>query len=124
MYFKFNEEKPLYLQIEEQLTDAIFTEVFVEGQQVPSTTEISQQFHLNPATVLKGMNRLVEADLLEKRRGLGMFVKQGAHAKIVQQRRENFYQEYIVSLIQEAKKLNLGIDEINELIRRGMQANE
>lgn len=124
MYFKFNEEKPLYLQIEEQLTDAIFTQVFVEGQQVPSTTEISQQFHLNPATVLKGMNRLVEADLLEKRRGLGMFVKQGAHQKIVQQRRENFYQEYIVSLIQEAKKLNLEIDEINELIRRGMKADE
>ena len=69
MHFKFTGGEPIYIQIASQLEEAIFTGVFSEGEQIPSTTEISRDFHINPATVLKGMNILVEAGLIEKRRG-------------------------------------------------------
>lgn len=69
-----NSQEPLYLQVARQLEDAIFLKGFDEGEQVPSTTEISKQFHINPATVLKGMNILVSEEIIEKHRGLGMFV--------------------------------------------------
>ncbi len=67
MHFKFTGGEPIYIQIASQLEEAIFTGVFSEGEQIPSTTEISRDFHINPATVLKGMNILVEAGLIEKR---------------------------------------------------------
>lgn len=66
MQFNFNSTEPIYLQVADQIEEAIFTETFVEGEQIPSTTEISKEFHINPATVLKGMNILVDAQLIEK----------------------------------------------------------
>lgn len=81
MQFNFDESSPLYQQLADQLEEMIFSGGFDEGSQVPSTTQLSQQLHINPATVLKGMNILVDKDLLEKRRGLGMFVKKRSAAK-------------------------------------------
>lgn len=54
MRFNFNSTEPLYLQVENQIEEAIFMQVFRENEQIPSTTEISQNFHINPATILKG----------------------------------------------------------------------
>ena len=59
LHFNFNSTEPIYLQVANQLEEAIFTKAFLDGTQVPSTTEISKEFHINPATVLKGMNILV-----------------------------------------------------------------
>ena len=59
MNFDFNDSTPLYQQIADQLEEMIFSGGFDEGSQVPSTTQLSQQLHINPATVLKGMNILV-----------------------------------------------------------------
>ena len=67
MQFNFDESSPLYQQLADQLEEMIFSGGFDEGSQVPSTTQLSQQLHINPATVLKGMNILVDKDLLEKR---------------------------------------------------------
>ena len=66
-------EKPIFMQIAGQLEDSIFTGVFQEEQQIPSTNEISVLFNINPHTVLKGMNMLVDEDIIYKKRGLGMF---------------------------------------------------
>ena len=74
----FQEDRPIFLQIAEMLEDAILTGAFPEGEQVPSTTEISVRYQINPATALKGVNQLVEAGILHKRRGVGMFVSTGA----------------------------------------------
>ena len=67
----FQEDRPIFLQIAEMLEDAILTGAFPEGEQVPSTTEISVRYQINPATALKGVNQLVEAGILHKRRGVG-----------------------------------------------------
>ncbi len=119
MQFEFDQSAPLYQQIADQLAEMIFTGVFEEGEQVPSTTQLSQELHINPATVLKGMNQLVDLQLLEKRRGRGMFVKAGAHQRLVAQRKEAFYQEYVASLVAEAKKLGIEEAHLLELIKRG-----
>ncbi|CAI2581811.1 hypothetical protein AKUG0406_05110 [Apilactobacillus kunkeei] len=119
MQFDFNSPEPIFIQVATQLEDAIFTGAFQEGAQVPSTTEISKQFKINPATVLKGMNMLVNNNLLEKRRGRGTFVKQGAQEIIIKQRQEHFYNDYILNLINESKKLHLSEDDILTLVKRG-----
>lgn len=121
MQFHFDESAPLYQQIAEQLEEMIFSQVFDEGSQVPSTTQLSQQLHINPATVLKGMNILVDKDLLEKRRGLGMFVKDGAQQKIMEQRKESFYSDYVKALLVEAHKLGITKQHLLDLIERGEQ---
>lgn len=119
MVFKFTDDKPLYIQIAEQLKDAIFTGTFEEETQIPSTTELSVSLQINPATVLKGMNILVSENVIYKKRGLGMFVSTGATEKIRKKRQESFYEDFISPLVSEAQKLGLNKDEINSLIERG-----
>ncbi|WP_288552427.1 GntR family transcriptional regulator [uncultured Ligilactobacillus sp.] len=119
MHFKFTGGEPIYIQIASQLEEAIFTGVFSEGEQIPSTTEISRDFHINPATVLKGMNILVEAGLIEKRRGIGMFVANGSQTKLTGVRREQFYKNYVESMISEAKKLGISKGVLQKMIEKG-----
>lgn len=119
MQFHFNESTPLYQQIASQLEEMIFTGGFDEGSQVPSTTQLSQQLHINPATVLKGMNILVGAGLIEKHRGRGMFVRTGARQKIMEERKESFYKDYVKTLLVEAHKLGINKQHLVELIERG-----
>lgn len=119
MQFHFNESTPLYQQIASQLEEMIFTGGFDEGSQVPSTTQLSQQLHINPAKVLKGMNILVDAGLIEKHRGRGMFVRTGARQKIMEERKESFYKDYVKTLLVEAHKLGINKQHLVELIERG-----
>ncbi|MEY8442443.1 GntR family transcriptional regulator [Lactobacillaceae bacterium 24-114] len=121
MQFHFDESAPLYQQIANQLEEMIFTGGFDEGEQIPSTNQLSQQLHINPATVLKGMNVLVNEGLIEKRRGRGMFVREGSQEKIMEQRKESFYNDYIRSLLIEARKLGINQQHLLELIERGEQ---
>ena len=119
MQLDFESEKPIYLQIAEQIEDAIFTGAFKEETQIPSTTEISVNFKINPATVLKGMNILVDDGMIYKKRGVGMFVSSGACESIKTKRQEQFYENYIKSLVEEASKLGLSKNDIFKLIERG-----
>lgn len=114
-----NSEKPIFMQIAEQLEDAIFTGIYPEESKVPSTNEIAALFNINPHTVLKGMNLLVDEAIIYKKRGLGMFVKEGAVKTIRQKRQCQFYDQYIASLLIEAKKLGLSKDQIIAFIERG-----
>ena len=119
MQFSFNGEKPIYLQIAQQLEDAIFTGVYKAETQIPSTTELSVALQINPATVLKGMNILVEDGLIYKKRGLGMFVSNDAVRIISSKRQKGFFENYIIPLVGEAGKLGLDESQLKELIERG-----
>lgn len=119
MLFRFDGDKPIYLQIAEQLEDAVFTGVYPEETQVPSTTEISAAEKINPATVLKGVNILVEHNILYKQRGIGMFVCHGARERIRQKRQAEFVHQFIRPLISEGEKLGLSAEEICNLIQKG-----
>ncbi|WEV56977.1 GntR family transcriptional regulator [Ligilactobacillus acidipiscis] len=121
MQFNFDSSEPLYLQVAEQIENAIFLGSFATGEQIPSTTEISRDFQINPATVLKGMNILVADGLIQKKRGRGMFVLEDAQEKIRTKRKNEFFQDYILNMIVEAKNLGLDENAIISLVERGFK---
>jgi DNA-binding transcriptional regulator YhcF (GntR family) len=117
--FDFNSEKPIYLQLAEGLEDAILSGAYKEEVQIPSTTEISVSYKINPATALKGINRLVDDGIVYKKRGLGMFVTTGATEKILDKRKVTFFETYITSLVSEARKLSISKEDILKMLERG-----
>ena len=119
MKLNFDEEKPVFLQIAEGMEDAILTGVFQEESQIPSTTELSVTYKINPATALKGINLLVDAGIVYKKRGVGMFVAEGAVRKLRQKRKDQFYENFVSRLVEEAKKLEITDMEIISMIERG-----
>ncbi|KAB7787642.1 GntR family transcriptional regulator [Bifidobacterium cebidarum] len=118
MRFDDSSGEPLFRQVADQLNEAIVLGLYKEGDQVPSTTEISTTYRINPATVLKGMNLLVERGLLEKRRGLGMFVAPGAVNRARNAKREEFLSSQLPQFIAEAQRLGFGLKELTELIEK------
>ena len=87
-----NEHTSIYLQIAKMLEDGILRGIYPEGCQVPSTNELARTLCINPATGAKGLNLLVEEGILYKRRGLGMFVSEGAAERIRAKRRQAMLQ--------------------------------
>lgn len=119
MKLELDQEKPIFLQIAENIEDGILTNGFPENSQIPSITEFSVNYKINPATALKGINLLVDEKILFKKRGVGMFVAEGAVQKLRQKRQNQFYNNYIKKLIEEAKRLDISSDEIIIMIERG-----
>ena len=116
MHIDTNTDKPIFIQIAEQLEDAIFLGTFPEETKIPSTNEISALLNINPHTVLKGMNMLVDEEILYKKRGLGMYVKEGAVNKIGTKRQGQFFDQYIATLVAAASKLKMTKEEVIQLI--------
>ncbi|MCL2425388.1 MAG: GntR family transcriptional regulator [Oscillospiraceae bacterium] len=117
----FDSQKPIFQSISEWLKDAILASIYKEEEQVPSITEISMQYNINPATALKGVNQLVDSGLIYKKRGLGMFVSTGARDTLLHQRQEQFYGDYVEPLVSEAKNLQISADNLKEMIERGYE---
>ncbi|EGO5037921.1 MULTISPECIES: GntR family transcriptional regulator [Enterococcus] len=122
MEFNFSGEKPLFQQVADQIAEGIFNGAYLEGEQIPSTTEISKSYQINSATVLKGMNLLVERQLIEKKRGIGMFVLPGAQERVRSARKEEFLNKEVLEVVAEAKKLGITAEQLKQLIERGYDA--
>lgn len=112
-------DKPIFIQIKDGIEDAVLQGIYKEGKQIPSITELALRYQINPATALKGINILVENNIVYKKRGIGMFVCDGAVERLLEDRRNAFYDKYITSLVSEAKRLGLSSDNIKEMIERG-----
>lgn len=112
-------QRPLFIQIAEKLEDAILAGAYQEETQIPSTTEISYRYTINPATALKGINILVDEGVVYKKRGVGMFVKTGAVEKLKVKRKEQFFANFVLKLTTEAKKLAISLPEAIAMIERG-----
>ena len=111
MKLELNDHEPIFIQISKAIEDEILCYSIKEGMQVPSTTELSKFYKINPATVLKGVNILVDKEILFKKRGIGMFVSKGAKEII-----KNFKEVYLKDLISEAKKLGITKEELLDMI--------
>lgn len=111
------QEKSIYLQISEMIENDILRDIIQEEERVPSTNELARLYTINPATAAKGINILVESGVLYKKRGIGMFVAAGAKEKIMKQRKEEFYDNYIKTLIAEADSLGISKEELIAMIR-------
>ncbi len=114
---ELSDSKRIYKQVVELIERDILSGILQVDDQTPSTNEFAKIYRINPATALKGLNILVDEGILYKRRGMGMFVAEGAREKIVQNRREEFYQTLLPELITEAKRLELSIDQLIEKIK-------
>ena len=101
------DQKPIYMQIQEGLENAILTGTYAEETQIPSTTELSQAFQINPATAGKGVNTLVDEGFCYKKRGIGIFVKEGARDMLKKKRQAAFKKDYLLPLIKEARQLDI-----------------
>ena len=120
LQFDNSSEKPIFIQFAEMLENNILKGIFEEESQIPSTTEVAVKFKINPATANRGVNMLVEDGIIYKKRGVGMFVSKGAREKILNKRKNIFYESYILPLIEESKNLNITKSEIIIMIERGI----
>ncbi|GLO64701.1 GntR family transcriptional regulator [Oceanobacillus sp. E9] len=115
---QLDSDKPIFIQVREMIEDQIVNDQLKEGDQAPSTNQLVQFYKINHATVSKGINQLVEEDILFKKRGVGMFVMEGAKKKLIQKRKESFMDNYVIGLVQEAEKLKVSEQEIFDLIKQ------
>jgi DNA-binding transcriptional regulator YhcF (GntR family) len=111
-------QKPIFIQLAETVEDNILKGIYPEETQVPSTTETSVTLKVNPATVNRGMNLLVDAGILYKKRGLGMFVCPGAREKILVRRKQAFFEDYLLPLLEEAGNLGLSREDVIGMLSR------
>ncbi len=118
---RLTQEKSIYIQIREMLENDILRDILLEEERVPSTNELARAYAINPATAAKGINLLVDEGILYKKRGIGMFVKTGAKLVIREKRKQNFYEDYIKSLLLEAQSLGITEEELIAMIERGVQ---
>ncbi|HBH3481616.1 GntR family transcriptional regulator [Clostridioides difficile] len=116
MKLVLNNEEPIFIQIARAIEDEILSNGIKEEEQVPSTTELSKLYKINPATVLKGINILVDKNILYKKRGIGMFVSDGAKTIIKEARKKNFKHNFVKNLLQEANKLEINREELVDII--------
>src|SRR5580698_5705256 len=117
-----DEGTPLFVQVADRLAGEIADGGLAEGERVPSTNELAAFYRINPATAAKGINVLADDGLLEKRRGIGMFVAIGARQRLLAARRHSFVQRYVVPLAAEASRLGIDPDELVALIRESSHA--
>jgi GntR family transcriptional regulator len=117
-----DEGTPIFAQVAERLAEEIADGTLAEGERVPSTNELAAYYRINPATAAKGINVLAGDGLLEKRRGIGMFVAAGARQQLLGERRRRFAERYVDPLVAEASRLGIGTDELVALIRKSSHA--
>ena len=111
-----DEGRPLFVQIAEMIENSIIDGTYADEAQVPSTNELAAFHRINPATAGKGLAKLVADGILYKRRGIGMFVTNGASDALRFHRREDFAKQYIEPLITEANKLGMTVDELKTML--------
>jgi DNA-binding transcriptional regulator YhcF (GntR family) len=108
---------PLFAQVAERLAGEITDGGLAEGERVPSSNELATFYRINPATAAKGINVLADDGLLEKQRGIGMFVATGARQRLLARRRAEFTERYVQPLLTEATRLGMDTDELIAMIK-------
>ncbi|AOS65055.1 GntR family transcriptional regulator [Actinoalloteichus hymeniacidonis] len=113
----FDDRSPIYQQIAERIKNDILSGELAEDAQVMSTNQYAAFYRINPATAAKGFHQLIEEGVLYKRRGIGMFVSQGAAKALRGQRRQRFFEEVVDAMIAEARIIGISLDEVVQRIQ-------
>ncbi len=113
----FDDHSPIYRQIAEQIKRDILHGVLAEEEQVMSTNQYAAFYRINPATAAKAFQGLVDEGLLYKKRGIGMFVHEGAREALVSQHRERFFIEVLAPVVDEARTIGIPMTEIVARLR-------
>ena len=113
---KWNEDQPIYRQLRDRVVTMILDGVLTDGDALPSVRTVAAEYRLNPLTVLKGYQELVDEGLVEKKRGRGMFVNEGAQSKLLQDERARFVEKEWPMVLARIKRLGLDTD---ALLKKG-----
>jgi GntR family transcriptional regulator len=108
----WNDSQPIYWQLKERTVAMILDGTLGEGEALPSVRTVASEFQLNPITVSKSYQALVDEGLVEKRRGLGMFVLEGARKKLIVSERDKFLNEEWPSTLNRISQLGLTVEEL------------
>jgi len=109
---EWNDSQPIYRQLRDRVVAMILDGVLKEGDPLPSVRTVAADYRLNPLTVLKGYQELVDEDLVEKRRGLGMYVKEGARQQLLKGERQKFLAEEWPRIVETIQRLGLKAEEL------------
>ncbi len=120
--YQFNDKDPIYIQIKRRIEDQIVNNQLAEHEQIPSTTEMVNYYQVNHITVSKGVNLLVDEGIVYKKRGIGMFVAEGAREKLMKRRKGEFIARYIKPMLKEADKLNINSAELKQMIKQAKES--
>lgn len=112
MQINWNDKEPIYLQLRDRLLELILDQVLQEGDPLPSVRQIASEQRINPITVSKAFQMMVDAELVEKRRGLGMYVVTGARAKLESNERQKFLQVEWPAIVEKIARLGLELDQL------------
>ena len=110
------ENIPIFARIAEGIKDHILMGDLKEGDQLPSTTQISNEYDINIATVNKGINVLVSEGVVFKKRGIGMFVAEGAVKKLKAERRKTFKETFLRTFLDEADRIGYTNEELQKMV--------
>lgn len=121
MTIEFKTDTPIYIQISEMIRKAILAGDIQEEEPIPSVRQISVEQNLNPQTVLNATQVLLNENLIEKRRGLGMYVQKGAREKLQHQERKSFQEEEIPDIVKRARLLGYSESELVEIVENAYQ---
>jgi GntR family transcriptional regulator len=112
---KWNEDQPIYRQLRDRVVAMILEEVLVEGDALPSVRNVAAEYRLNPLTVLKGYQELVDEGLVEKKRGRGMFVNEGALVMLLKAERGRFLEKEWPEVVATIQRLHLDAADLLKL---------
>ncbi len=121
MHNDWHNNTPIYRQLKDRLIVMLLDGLLTPGDAVPSVRQIAAEFQLNPITVLRAYQELVDEGLVEKRRGLGMYVLEGAREKLLHSERERFIREDWPAMIARIKRLGLSAEKLLGEIQSGEQ---
>lgn len=116
MTVEWNDKQPIYRQLRDLVAERIMDGTFPEGEAVPSVRQVAADYQINHLTVGKAYQELVDAGLLEKRRGLGMFVREGACNALTNDEKQQFIDEEIPAFLDRARILGIQTQEVVELL--------
>lgn len=109
---QWNETQPIFLQIRQRLIDMILNGHVPEGEALPSVRQAATELEVNPLTVTKAFQSLVDLGVVEKKRGLGMYVTQGAREQLLAHERENFLKQEWPRVKKQIEALGLDIKDL------------
>ena len=112
MDFQWTDDQPIYRQLRDRVVAMILDGTLAEGDSLPSVRNVAAEHQLNPLTVLKGYQELVDEGLVEKRRGLGMFVREGATGRLMSDERAKFLKDEWPRVAETIQRLGLTVDEL------------
>jgi GntR family transcriptional regulator len=124
MDLEWSDGQPIYRQLRDHVVAMILDGVLKEGDSLPSVRNVATEYRVNPLTVLKAYQELVEEELVEKRRGLGMFVKSGARSLLLKGERQKFLSEQWPRVYATIHRLGLTAKELLEAAAEGAAKKE